>query len=157
MRNRLLEIVAFLIDVIRDGQEHPLASEDISLTLHELGYTDLEISTAYNWFINRFNDRTEDYYADFPVHNSSLRVLTESERSQMDAEAANFLLKMAHTRVIDTEQLEQILDRLHIFSSDMINLDEIKMLVSSVMFKEFETVQDYPYIDITDEMPGIVH
>lgn len=157
MRNRLLEIVAFLIDFIRDSQEQPLVNEDISMALHELGYTDIEISTAYNWFVDRFNNNSDEYYANFPVKTGSVRILTDSERSLLTVEASDFLLKMYNSSIVDTEMVENLLDRIHLFSGEQITLDEMKVLLSSILFKEFESFGELSTYDITEEDPEHVH
>ena len=55
MRNRILEIVVFLMDFMREHSEQQAAPDDISLELKDMGYSEQEIDTAYNWFLEQFN------------------------------------------------------------------------------------------------------
>ncbi|KAA3635784.1 MAG: DUF494 family protein [Calditrichaeota bacterium] len=134
MRNRILEIVVFLMDYMRKQADHNPAPDDISLELKDLGYSEQEIDTAYKWFLDQYNSTIEEYYSDFPDYLTSTRILTEEEMYQISPEAHGFLLKLLNTRILDSEQFETIIERIILLSGEQINLEQMKLIVSSVIF-----------------------
>ena len=66
MRDRILEIVVFMVDFIQEKKGQMSSTEELSSTLKTMGYSDLEISSAYAWLMERFDDSPEKYFSDFP-------------------------------------------------------------------------------------------
>jgi len=143
MRNRILEIVVFLIDYMQSNNTEGSGPEDVSSVLEAEGYSDDEISSAYSWLLQRYDNAPEQYFSDFPPAQTSIRVLTQSERTQLSAEAQGFLLKLLHVSLIDSEQLEIVLERVTTFGPRAVDLDQVKLIASSVVLDdldEFESV-----------------
>ena len=139
MRNKILEIVIFLMDYMRDNLESDSATDDASIVLKEMGYSEHEIDTAYGWFMDQFSPIGEQHFAEFPNHTTSSRVLTDIERMFINSESYGFLLKLLHHRLITDEQLEKIIERIMLISlDDKITIDQIKMIASSIVFSEFD-------------------
>ena len=63
MRNRILEIVLFLMDFMRDNEDHKSAPDELSSALQNMGYSEQEITTAYTWFLDQYNGATEQYFS----------------------------------------------------------------------------------------------
>ena len=118
MRNRILEIVVFLIDFMQGNKGNLAGSEDLSTVLEAEGYSQDEISSAYSWLLQRFDNAPEQYFSEIPVMNASTRVLTPIERFQLSHEAQGFLLKLVNLSLIDHEQLEGIMERVAVFGTD---------------------------------------
>jgi len=137
MGSRVLEIVVYLMDHMRENQGALPFMDDLSGELQGLGYTDAEISSAYSWVLDRFESMHEKFFEQFPSEHFSNRVLTQYERLQLAADAYGYLLKLLNLRVIDDQQFESILERAVIFGPRLISLDQIKMLTSAVLFNEF--------------------
>ena len=157
MRNRILEIVVFLMDFMREHSEQQAAPDDISLELKDMGYSEQEIDTAYNWFLEQFNTSIEEYYADFPENGSSIRILTNEERHQLSAEAYGFLLKLLNNQIIDPEQFESILERVVLLVGEPINLDQMKIIVSSVLFREIDQFEVDTFFDTPIDSSTSLH
>ena len=157
MRNRILEIVVFLMDFMREHSERQSAPDDISLELIDMGYSDNEINTAYNWFLEQFNSSIEEYYKDFPDTANSVRVLTEEERQQLSSESYGFLLKLLNNRILNPEQFETVLERVLLLIGETIDVDRMKIIVSSVLFKESVVTEDSLYFDTFNEHSAIFH
>lgn len=151
MRNRLLEIVAFLIDFVQDNQSKSLMSEDVSEALFDLGYSETEVSTAIDWFLEKFQTPSIKSFNSFPQSTKSQRILTSEERELMETEAYGFLLKMHQSQIIDYHQLEVILERLQIFSGKKITLEEMKYVLSSVLFAELESMADISIFESNED------
>ncbi len=143
MRNRILEIVVFLIEYMQGGNTSGGSSDDVSSVLEAEGYSEDEISSAYSWLLQRYDSAPEEYFSDFPPAPTSVRILTQSERTQLSAEAQGFLLKLLHVSLIDSEQLEMVLERISTFGPRAVDLDQMKLIASSVVLDDlddFETV-----------------
>lgn len=138
MRNRILEIVVFLIDYMQGHNNTTGGSDDASLVLEAEGYSDDEISSAYSWLLQRYDNAPEQYFSDFPPAQSSVRVFTQSERTQLSAEAQGFLLKLFHVSLIDSEQLEMVLERISTFGPRAVDLDQMKLIASSVVLDDLD-------------------
>ncbi|MDD5425502.1 MAG: DUF494 family protein [candidate division Zixibacteria bacterium] len=146
MRNRILEIVVYLMDHIQEHRGQIIDVEDLSAHLRSLGYTENEISSAYSWLVDRFESTSENFYSDFPEIHCSNRILTDYERFQFTPEAHGFLIKLLNQNLIDDEQFETVLERGAIFNPKPITEEQIKLIVSSVIFNdmnEFEGVLHY--------------
>lgn len=139
MRNKILEIVIFLMDYMRENYDSDSATDDASMALRNLGYSEDEIDSAYDWFLDQFSPVGEESFASFPQKSTSNRVLTEGERLIINSEAYGFLLKLLHHQLITEEQLEKIIERTLMISLDKrISFDHIKMIASSIIFSEFD-------------------
>ena len=157
MRNRILEIVVLLIDYFREHQDHFMNVEDLSTTLKARGYTDSEISSAYSWLLERYDDAPERYFSDIPEFPTSNRVLSESERYIVSPEAHGFLLKLLNLAVIDNEQFETILERAGVVASLPLTLDQAKMIVSSVIFRDLEGIDRISMFDAESDFLSIIN
>ncbi|MEW6051461.1 MAG: DUF494 family protein [Candidatus Zixiibacteriota bacterium] len=153
MGNRILEIVVYLMDHMRENQGMLPSVDDLSPDLRGMGYSDNEISSAYTWVMERYENSHETFYSNFPSEHSSNRVLTAYERSQLTTDAYGFLVHLLNLCVIDDEQLESILERATMFGPRLVTLDQIKMITSVVLFRDFGDVGEVslfdPHIDPT--------
>jgi len=157
MRDRILEIVVFLIDYMQEHREQVSDIDDISAMLETMGYQDDEISAAYSWLMDRINPEAEEYFASFPSRHSSVRVLTASERALLSTEAQGFLYKLVNLGLIDDEQLEIVLDRLMVVSSDDVSEEEVKTVASAVVFHDVEELDGLNLFDITSPRSPFVN
>jgi len=138
MRNRVFEIVVFLIDYMQGDAGRLSDTDDLWPALESQGYSDDEISSAYSWLLNRFENTPQNYFSGFPVTHSSNRILTAFERSQLTTEAHGFLLKLLYASVINDEQFETIMERISTFGPKPVTLDQAKLITSSVVFSELD-------------------
>jgi len=138
MRNRVFEIVVFLIDYMQGDAGRLSDADDLWSTLESQGYQDDEISSAYSWLLKRFENGPLHFFSSFPTRHFSNRVLTDSESSQLTTEAYGFFLKLLNTSVIDDEQFETIMDRVSVFGPKPVTLDHAKLIASSVLFSELD-------------------
>jgi len=147
MRNRILEIVVFLLDFMRENEGQISTAEEISLTLSDMGYTEYEIDTAYDWFVEQFSPNLEPQYSNFPDNNKSVRILSDVERTLITPDAFGFLSKLLNSRIVNKEQFEKILERATMLSYERINLDQIKALASAVIFNDYDTPTNQSLFD----------
>lgn len=150
MTDRILEIVIYLMDYMRESRDRLPDTEDFSATLRTLGYSDHEISSAYQWLLNRLEIAPEELYRDFPQNPTSIRVLTEAERVHMTVGAQGMLLKLLNLGLIDDEEFEAILERVSILGDSVVTSDQVKMVASSVVFGGYD---DFPAEELSDSEP----
>lgn len=147
MGNRVLEIVVYLIDHMRENSGMLPSMDDLTPDLHSLGYSDNEISTAYSWVIDRYEHNNEPFFAQFPEEHHSNRVLTQYERLQLTPEAYGFMVKLVALSVIDDEQFETVLERAFSISPQRVSLEQIKLVTAAVLFNEFSEIESLALFD----------
>jgi uncharacterized protein Smg (DUF494 family) len=150
MRSRVFEIVVFLIDYLQGDASRLGETDDIWTALEAQGYSEEDISSAYNWLLKRVDHFPREYFSHFPEQSQSVRVFTTDERDRLTSEAQNFLLQMARFGAIDREQLEAVLDRTTLYVNRPVELDQIKAIAASVIFSEIDE-DDIPSVFDADE------
>lgn len=156
VESKILEIVVYLIDHIRENQGQLSDMDDVSSDLRSMGYTDNEISSAYCWVMDRYGTSDQVYFSEFPDEHNSLRVLTGSERYQFSADAQGFLFRILNLGLIDDEQLEMILDRGTMLGPKPVNLEQIKLIASSFVFSDAADIDGFPWLS-SDETNFMVN
>ena len=136
MRNRVFEIVVFLIDYMQGSAGRFSGADEVWDVLEAQGYSDDEISSAYSWFLKRLDNAPQQFFSAFPKQHSSNRILNPLERGLMSTAAHGFLLKLLSLSLISDEQLEAILDRLSAYGPKPATLEHIKLIASSVVFSD---------------------
>ncbi len=149
MRNRILEIVVFLIDFMQGNRGNLSGSDDLSSVLEAEGYSEDEISTAYSWLLQRFDNAPEQYFSEIPIMNASTRILTPTERVQLTPEAQGFVRKLVNLSLVDTEQLEAIMERVAVFGTKSVSIDQIKLIASSVVLTDYDDLDEIGLADIS--------
>lgn len=153
MGDRVLEIVIHLMDHLRDNHGQISDMDLVFSDLKDLGYTDNEISSAYGWVMDRFDGEEHTYYSDFPSQHSSSRILTNFERHQLSPEAHGFLIKLLHHNLIDNEQFESVLERSTMFSPKPVTIDQIKMVTSTIVFRDLADFESPSWLDPKSGIP----
>ncbi len=146
MRNRILEIVVFLMDYMRDDFDRQAEADDVSIALSNLGYSDQEISAAYSWFIEQFRGAPEQFFSKFPKDRASQRILTDSERMYVSPEALGLLIELLNSSVINDEQLEAIIERAVFFATEPLTVEQMKIVASAVVFNESDDLEGPPLL-----------
>lgn len=157
MNNRILEIVVFLMDYLRDSGGGSFDSEDLSISLKSMGYSEIEISSAYSWLVERFDNAPEKCFADFPATHNSVRVLSPEERALLTSDGYGYLLKLLNLMLIGDEQFEEILDRVLFLGTKPINAEQVKLVASTVLFRDLEEMEQNGMFDIDGDRTPIVN
>lgn len=140
MQDRILEIVVYLMNQLSEEQGSLNSIDDMSDDLRSMGFTDKEISSAYSWLLNHFEDYPESFeFRDNNKKRKSFRVLSDIERKIISAEGYGYLLQLRQLGLLTTEQFEMILDRCALFTTDPVSSDEVKMFASATMFDTAST------------------
>ena len=156
VESKILEIVVYLIDYLRENQGHMTDMDDVSSDLRNMGYTDNEISSAYCWVMDRYGTGDQVYFSEFPDEHHSSRVLSNAERFQFAPEAYGFLLKLLNLGLIDDEQMETVLDRGALLGPKPINQEQVKLIATTFVFSEAGELDGFPWVDIDDDDPSLL-
>lgn len=156
MESKILEIVVYLIDHLRENEGQISDMDDVSSDLRSMGYTDNEISSAYSWVLERYGTGDKLYYSDFPEDHYSLRILSHAERYQFTANAYGFVLKLMNLGLIDDEQFEMILDRGTMLGSRPVTQEQVKLIASSFVFSDNTDLDSFNWVD-RDDSPLLVN
>jgi len=156
VESKILEIVVYLIDHLRENEGQISDMDDVSSDLRSMGYTDNEISSAYSWVLERYGTGDKLYYSDFPEDHSSLRILSHAERYQFEADAYGFVLKLMNLGLIDDEQFEMILDRGSMLGSRPVTEEQVKLIASSFVFSDSTDLDNFSWVD-RDDSPLLVN
>ncbi len=157
MGDRVLEIVIHLMDHLRANHGRMSDMDGVFSDLKGLGYTDNEISSAYSWVMERFDDAENSFFSAFPEHHYSCRILTNYERHLLTPEAHGFLINLLHHNLIDDEQFESLLERSTMFSPRPVNLDQMRIVASAVVFRDFGEFEESGWLDSESESPQAIN
>lgn len=136
MRNRILEIVVFLMDFLQQGAKENFHPDELSDTLEQMGYSDSEISSAYKWMLERLHGNPEKFFDKYPEKPKSLRLLSSVERQQISPAAFGYVLKLKNLNLITDLNMESILEKASQIGTYPMSESQMKLLVSSVVCPE---------------------
>jgi len=131
MQERIVELIVFLMREIRQTKD--ISKVDVT-KLKESGYTQTEISTALSWIYDKMNLR-EPLKRVKGSGARSYRIFHEAERQIFTKEARGFLIEMYELGLIDYIDLENIIERSLMAGFNIIDRDEIKSTVATVLFE----------------------
>lgn len=135
MGDRVLEIVVMLMTHIRETKGQLDNLEDISDTLKNQGFTENEISSAYSWVLDQLQTDSQLIH-NLSRTNASFRILSDVERHHFLPEAFGYLLQLKHLGLLNDGQLELILERGLMMGPAPIDLEQIRMVIGTVLFHE---------------------
>ncbi len=139
MYHRIMEILVLLMDELSDRTWETDQINQFSEDLIQRGYTEQEINTAFYWLYNRFNWDNANPHQALDVNDqseSSHRVLHIIEQRLLTPEAFGYLLQLKHLKLISARDIEEVIERLLILDIQPANVEDVKVVVQSMMFEE---------------------
>ncbi len=139
MYQRIMEILVLIMDEFEDVNLKSEQMDQVSENLIERGYTEQEINTAFYWLHNRLRISSEASAKKTQiddVRETSHRVLHSLEKRYINAEAFGYLLQLKHLKLITIQDMEDIIERIYILDFRPATIDDIRMLVQSIIFEE---------------------
>jgi uncharacterized protein Smg (DUF494 family) len=145
-RERIIEIIFFLLKEIRENT--PLTEIDLQ-PLSVRGFSEIEISTAFSWLIDKFSTNPGDDPVVLAVpfgkrasmldpsknvENAGFRVYHDIERSVITPEARGFMLQMVELGLLSDSDQEFLIDRIMLSGISSATLEDVKELVSNTIF-----------------------
>jgi uncharacterized protein Smg (DUF494 family) len=135
VRDRFLEIVVFLISQLKDNQGYIDDIEEVSTYLKNQGFSDQEISSAYSWILDRLQTNTE-FFHDSKGSGNATRVFSDAERQHFSPDAIGYVLQLSNLGLLREEQIESVLERGSLVWPAPVSLEQMKILIDSVMFSD---------------------
>lgn len=151
MGERILEIVFYLVQHLRDNDGALLQLDDISRSLKNMGFSDNEISSAYGWFLEEVKSRGKQEILDNSTSQFSPRVFSELEKQILDTESQGFLIQLHQLGLLNCEQFEAIMDRVHLLEPTFVDINTLKIIASSIVFGSLNKNWDLNWFNITGE------
>jgi len=134
MRSNVIDIIVYLIERIEVGESlSDIRTENLK------NYNRSEISAAYSWVMQKKDNGELDKIikrqkllgtAKFPQ-----RILHIAERMVITPEAYGYLLELMNIGLIDYENLEKIIERVMLNSTERVSLGKIKEIVTRMFFE----------------------
>ena len=147
MVSRLLDLVVLVVELT---QESDKSFKDLDKELEHRGYSPDEIDQAMFWMSSKFNplDGGANMYTD-----AGARLLSPWETHALSSESHGYLLRLLNLGVLDVEQFERILSRVHPFGGERMQLSDIKVLVGVAIFNLGGFEFDEEPFNLLDEEP----
>jgi uncharacterized protein Smg (DUF494 family) len=151
MQHQIVDIIVYLAKRIRTGDSIAEILTDSSKTFDRS-----ELSAAYSWILQRYQDGINPYSlgtlngykrlaSEISGKNNTKtksvntehnhRVLHYAEKLLITPEAYGFLLELVEMDIIDQITMESIIDKVMFHSIDRITLDAVKVLIQEYLFE----------------------
>lgn len=154
MERNIVEILVILMQQFPEGAIKSDEFEPLTEDLIELGYSPLEIETAFFWFYNRIAEK-QNPTAFNEVDSGSFRLLHDVEKSILSPDAYGYLIQLRQLEIISLEKMDSIIERSIIIGGKSVSLDDIKSFAAAAIFEE-ESGFSFPgkamYIKLPNEI-----
>lgn len=126
------EIVEVLAK-ITEKMEKDITAEDVVETIsRESNYNRSVVAAAYSWIYEKINRNKYIQKSAQPDSSKSLRTLSTEEALQIGLKNYNYLLHFYNIGLLNTTDLEIIIDDLKLFPEGTINPEQINLLLLSL-------------------------
>jgi uncharacterized protein Smg (DUF494 family) len=135
MYERIVEIIVYVISEIKYSDK---VISDINYNeLERLGYSRSEISAALSWIIDSQDFSKKFTLEDAPTSDGiSFRILHGSERDIFSLEAWGEINLMMTLGLINSEQIEFIIERASLSGLKLIDKEMLRNIFSSILFNQ---------------------
>ncbi|MDQ3193529.1 MAG: DUF494 domain-containing protein [Bacteroidota bacterium] len=131
MQPKIIEIIVYILTEIQNSKH---INEIDTKKLNRDGYTEAEINTAFAWIFSRI-DTGEKILNDSSPGSKSHRVFHNAEKNILTTEAMGYLIQMKELKIISELDEELIIDKVFMAGYQKAGVEEIKMVISSVLFE----------------------
>jgi uncharacterized protein Smg (DUF494 family) len=149
--DRILAIVFYLVQHLRSNNGSLGHLDDISKSLRNLGFTDSEISSAYGWFLEEVQSRSEKFVVSDDMSRSMPRVFSEAERQKIDSSAQGYLIQVHQMGLLDDDEFETVVERAMMLSPENADIDTVKMVTSTVLFGSTTASMDLNWFNVSGD------
>ncbi|MFZ1948054.1 MAG: DUF494 family protein [bacterium] len=137
MDERLVEIIVAIVDRLVDRGNGQDTVEGITRSLMVEGYNAQEINTAFMWLYHTVD---ESFFEEGKIvlnerSPGAVRVLNDFERTMITPEAYGYVLQLGQLGLLDNLQIEEALDRAMYMCADMVELNDVKQVVPSIILE----------------------
>ncbi|MBU1318869.1 MAG: DUF494 domain-containing protein [candidate division Zixibacteria bacterium] len=151
MGERILDIVFYLVQYVRTHNGSLAHLDDISKSLRNLGFTESEISSAYGWFLEEVQSRSEKFVFSNDIGNCQPRVFSELERQQIEPAAQGYLIQIHQMGLLSEEEFEMTIERAMMLAPEQVDVAGMKMLTSTVLFSGASPNMDLNWFNVSGD------
>jgi len=148
---RILDIVFYLVQYVRTHNGSLAHLDDISKSLRNLGFTESEISSAYGWFLEEVQSRSEKFVFSNDIGNCQPRVFSELERQQIEPAAQGYLIQIHQMGLLSEEEFEMTIERAMMLAPEQVDVAGMKMLTSTVLFSGASPNMDLNWFNVSGD------
>lgn len=134
MNERVVEILIYLMQEIRQNRKRVEQIDGISQDLLRQGYTENEINAAFSWLFERIKSETEELILNDEPGGQAFRVLNDIEKLVITPEAHGYIIQLRQLRLIGQTDMEQIIERAIMLGANSIGVEDVKSIVASLFF-----------------------
>jgi uncharacterized protein Smg (DUF494 family) len=137
MDERLIEIIIAIVDRLVDCESRSETVESITRSLMVDGYNAQEINTAFMWLYHTVDESFFEEGRIVPHDRAmgTVRVLNDFERNLITPEAYGYMLQLSQLGLLDNLQIEEVIDRAMYTCGDMVELNDVKRIVPSIILE----------------------
>jgi len=135
---RIIEIIVYVITELRQNKN--FTEIDVK-ELQKRGYSNIEISTAFSWLVDRIEISQQLFTQEKQSQASSFRVLHEAEKDLFTQEAWGELIQLNSLGIVTNEHIEMIIDRAILSGFRRVDNNLLKSFVAMVIFNVFDDNQ----------------
>ena len=105
---------------------------DISVDLRNLGYSEDEITSAYSWMLDNVSGTHGVVFNELSGTKAWHRILSPVERTRFTPRAHSYLMAMVNSGDLDSQELEEILDRVEFLGTLPVDLEQLESIALAV-------------------------
>jgi uncharacterized protein Smg (DUF494 family) len=155
MNERVVEILVYIMN---EMQGEPAAAQHLEILSRDLlqrGYTENEISSAFSWLYERYQNEKQELVRHIgPALPGTFRVLHDLERLVISPAGYGYLLQLKHLGILDDIEIEQVIERAMMAGATRLPEAAIKSLAASALFK-LDGMSDGAFFALEDN--AVVH
>jgi uncharacterized protein Smg (DUF494 family) len=130
MKERVVEILVYLMSEMQENKQ--LSEIDLG-ALRTQGYTQSEISDAFVWLYDVFQEAYPSPGRQAAAARGSRRVLHEAEKLMFSTESQGYLILLGELGLLDDRDMEIVIERAMIGGYDRLSVGEVRQLVAAVL------------------------
>ena len=130
MKERIVDILVYLMSEMQENKQ--LSDIDLG-ALRTQGYTQSEISDAFTWLYDMFQEWYPSPGRPAEASRGSRRVLHEAEKLMFSTESQGYLILLAELGLLDDRDIEIVIERAMIGGYERLTVGEVRQLVASVL------------------------
>ena len=151
MKESVLDVLMYLFDQYVDEDVNITPDQDyLRSQLTEAGFQEQQVSRAFDWLEGLALEREDN--DDQPESKTSFRVFNELEMQKLDVECQGLLMFLQQAKILDSHDLEFVIDRVMALDTEEIDLQQLKWVILMVLLNQPGKEAAYSWMeDILDE------
>ncbi len=135
MKENVLDVLMYLFEnYFYDEPEEDTDRETMQASLLEAGFSEGEVSKAFDWLDGLAEQRELPELVDSVTE--PVRVFSDYEQQRLDTDCRGFLIYLENAGVLDSHRRELVVDRVMALDNQQVDLDDLKWIILMVLFTQ---------------------